>query len=356
MKEIQYKKFSWDTHKKNLKLESPSVCQFELTFRCGLNCNYCYAICYNKPEYVQKELDTEQVKFILDKVHKEGTLWLCFTGGDPLERGDFLDIYSYAKDKGFIISIFTNGYSMTEEIVDYLRKNPPFVIEVTLNAATRKTYEKISGINGSFEKTMKGIDLILQGGLSLKIKTQVIKDNLEELPKIKNFIEGLGLEFRPSSFLHARLDKDSSPCGLRISPEEVLNLNGKKLPNNDCKVLPKTEKLQPTIELFSCAIGGGDGINIDPYGNLTPCNCLREPKADLLKEDFEEARNVILGWARSRRYITNSKCRDCLIREICYNCPGKAFLEMGNLEGQLDWFCELANQGLARNALHMKGI
>ncbi|MEA3560790.1 MAG: radical SAM protein [Candidatus Omnitrophota bacterium] len=129
MKEIQYKTFSLRTHKKNWRIKRSNVCQFELTFKCGLNCSYCYVSCYNKPECIKNELTTKGVKFILDKVYNAGIIWLCLTGGDPLTREDFLEIYSYAKNKGLIITIFTNGYSMTKEIADYLEKRPPFVKE-----------------------------------------------------------------------------------------------------------------------------------------------------------------------------------------------------------------------------------
>lgn len=349
MQEIQYKRFSWDTHKKNWQLKKPNVCQFELTFRCGLNCNYCYASCYNKPGYIKNELNTEQIKSILDKIYSAGVIWLCFTGGDPLERSDFLDIYSYAKDKGFIITIFTNGYSMTEEIADYLVKKPPFVIEITLNGVTKETYERISGIKDSFEKTTKGLNLILERKLPLKLKTQVTKDNLQELPKIKEFIENLGLKFRPSVFLHARLNGDLTPCSLRVKPEKVLHAphsTSQALPHieedNTCYVGRDTCYSTLNNSLFNCAIGGGDGINIDPYGNTFPCICIREPKINLLQESVEKAQKIILDWVRSRTFTSDSKCKTCSIRKFCYNCPGKAWLEKGNLEEPIEWFCKLA--------------
>jgi len=339
MKEIQYRKFSWGMHKRNWKLKRPNTCQFELTFKCGLNCNYCYTSCYNKPSHIKKELNTEQIKFILDKVYNAGVIWLCFSGGDPLARGDFLDIYTYAKSKGFIISIFTNGYSMTEEIADYLVKNPPFVIEVTLNGATKATYEKISGIKDSFEKTIKGIKLILGKKIPLKIKTQVTVDNLGEQPKIKEFVQGLGSRFRPSVFLQARLDGNLTPCSLRIKPEEFAGSNKKF---NLDSIAEECKPMGQDNYLFQCTIGGGDGIYIDPYGNLVPCSCIREPRVSLFKKSVEEANKITLNWVRSRTFTANAKCNGCLIRGLCYNCPGKAILETGSLEGRIEWYCELA--------------
>ncbi len=348
MREISYRKFSWNTHKRNWTLKRPNVCQFELTFRCGLHCRHCYTDCYNKVSYIKRELKTDQVKFILDKIYRAGCLWLCFTGGDPLTRKDFLDIYSYAKDKGFIITIFTNGYSMTKEIANYLKRRPPFVIELTLNAVGEQLYEKISQVKGSFKKTMQGIDLILKARLPLKIKTQITKDNLVEFVKLKKFIKGLGLKFRPSVDLHARLDGDLTPCNLRISPEEVLNLDGRV--NPDCpnepdrldrNQKPHTSHFTPNTQLFQCAVGGGDGINLDPYGNTFLCNLIRKPKLNLLKVDVEYAQSKLLPLVRDKKFTTDSKCKDCKLREFCWWCPGKAYVETKDKESPISYYCKL---------------
>lgn len=345
MKKVQYKTFSLTTHSKNWRIKKPNVCQFELTFGCGLHCKHCYTDCYNRSAYLKKELDTQEAKFILDKVYRAGAIWLCFTGGDPLTRKDFLDIYSYAKNKGFIITIFTNAYSMNKEIAEYLKKSPPFVIEMTLNAVTKDLYEKISQVKDSFGKVMKGIELILKAKLPLKIKTEITRDNLEEMPKIKKFIEGLGLKFRPTPDLHARLNGDLAPCNLRISPWEILRLNGnKRISDNDCRTAAKTKDRKPHTDLFRCAIGGGDGFHIDPYGNTFPCNLIRKPAFNLLRADIDYAVNKSLLLVRNRKFFTNSKCKECDLREICHWCPGRAYVEKGDMEAPVGYYCELAQQ------------
>jgi len=348
MKEIQYRTFSLSTHKKNWRLKRPNVCQFELTFGCGLHCNYCYSDCYNNPDNLENELKTDEVKLILDKAYGAGVIWLCFTGGDPLTRKDFLDIYSYAKKKGFIITIFTNLTSMTEKIVEHLKKNPPFVIEMTLNAATRDLYEKISGVKGSFDKVMHGIELVKKAGLPLKIKTQITRGNMARISEVKNFIEGLGLKFRPSSDLYARLNGNLAPRGLRLSPREVLNLgrkilnDEKELSDNSC--VPDRKNREQDNNLFRCAIGGGDGFNVDPYGRTFPCTLIREPSLNLLEIDIEYALNQILSLVRDREFTSHSKCKDCSFRELCRWCPGRAYVETGDMEAPLKYYCELAEK------------
>jgi len=335
MKEIQYKSFSLKTHKKNWQTNKANTCQFELTFKCGLHCRYCCTDCYNKFDYVNSELTTKEVKLAIDKIRKAGVIWLCLTGGDPLARVDFLDIYSYAKEKGFIISVFTNGYSMTKKIAQYLKRKPPFAIEITLNAVTEKLYEKISQVKGSFKKTMDGIELILKEGLPLKIKTQITKDNLQEFSDIKSFIETLGLKFWPAFDLNPRLNGDLAPCALRIAPQDVLYLTGKKRISDDCFRQVKSG-------LFRCSINSGDGFYIGPDGNMFLCNLLRKPNFNLLKVDVEYALNELLSSIRNEKFTTNPKCNNCNLGEFCVNCPGVSYLETGDKEAAIGYYCELA--------------
>ncbi len=343
MRTIRYEDFSLKFHRKQWRNDRPNICQFELTFGCGLHCKHCYTDCYNNARNVKRELRSNKVRSILDKVYKRGMLWLCFTGGDPLTRGDFLELYAYAKDKGFIITLFTNAYSMNRRIAERLRDRLPFAIEITLNAVSQDLYEKITQVKGSFAKVMQGIDLILKANLPLKIKTQVMKDNLEQLPKIKQFIEKLGLRFYPSFLLYSRLNGDSAPTNLRISPREVLKLNGNKEPLNDnCDISLNSLRGSPHHKLFQCAIAGGDGIQIDPYGNLVPCNCIRKPKLNLLKESLKQSQKDILDWIRTRCFTNSSECRQCSIRDICFSCPGKALLEISDMQAPVPYFCELA--------------
>ena len=350
MKEVTYRNFSWHTHKKNWQLRKPNICKFELTFGCALRCKHCYSDCYNKPAYLRRELKTIQVKSILDEIYKAGVIWLCLTGGDPLIRKDFRDIYSYAKNRGFIVTIFTNAYSITRKIAGYLKKQPPFVIEITLNAVTKETYEKISQVQGSFKKVMRGISLIMEAKLPLKIKTQITKDNLRELPKIRKFIAELGLDFNPSYDLFARLNGDFSVCDLRISPEEILSLDGNiRTQEDDCRFALTTK--DPLLRdsqrksyngLFRCAVGGGDGFQVDPYGNAFLCNLIREPAFNLLKVSLDYTLNNLLSLVKNKKFITDSKCNGCNLRGGCRWCPGKAYVEKGNKETPIDYYCRLA--------------
>lgn len=363
MKQIQYKKFSWETHAKNWRRSVPNVCQFELTFKCALHCRHCYSDCYNRGKLTGKELNTRQVKTIIDKLHSLGVIWLCFTGGDPLERKDFLEIYAYAKEKGFIVTVFTNGYSMTREIADYLAKNPPFVVEITVNAASELTYKAITGIANSFQKTVLGLDLLQKKKIPLKVKTMATRLNYRELPEIKKFLHLRNIEFSPSPLIHARLNGEKTPCLIRLTAQEIVNLDkllgGFRAKRNTpakftSKLLNKPLKVRHK-SIFPCAAGGSDGINIDPHGNMFVCSCLRKPSINFLRSSTEKIKKTLFSEFSKlsrREFKTNSKCATCALFEICWGCPGKKFLETGSLEAPVEYFCSVA-EALSSGRTHL---
>ena len=90
----------------------------------------------------------------MDEITEAGCLWLLFTGGEIFARGEFLDIYTHAKQKGLLVTLFTNGTLINPKIADFLVHWRPFAIEITLYGRTKETYERVTGIPGSYERCM----------------------------------------------------------------------------------------------------------------------------------------------------------------------------------------------------------
>jgi len=341
--EVEYRDFSLDFHQKTASKPIPIKGQIELTFRCNLKCVHCYVV----EEKAKHELSFQEIIDILDQVHQEGCLWLSFTGGEPLMRTDFLDIYRYAKRKGFLITILTNGTLMSPEIVDYLGEEPPFSIDLTLNGVTEKTYESISEIPGSFKKALEAIRLILGKRLPLRIKTKATRLNYHELDKIKQYVDSLGVEFKLNPMLYPRLNGSPEPCFFRLSPDEIMSLDRFFEDNEDCQERDVKnvveENLLPTDNLFRCA-AGINSFHISPHGELIFCTFMRQPHFDLRKGSFRQGFCTLYPKIRSLKYRTNSKCKNCKIFYLCSQCPALARLENGYPENPIGYFCELAQR------------
>ncbi len=344
MKQIQYKYFSLKFHQKRRGPSQPNVCQFEITFACPIHCQHCYTDCYNNLEELERELTAEEIIHILEKVYDSGVLWLCLTGGDPLAREDFFKIYSYAKRKGFIITIFSSGIMITEEMADYFKQHTPFCIELTLNGITKETYEAISGVKGSYEKAMSAIFRLKKRQIPFKLKTLLTKQNIHEVGRIISFVENISQKFRPSFILHARLNQDIAPCSLRIKPEKILSIQRKfnissmyeeeTLDFMNCRT-------QANNRLFRCA-AGTDSFFVDPHGNMFLCSSLREPSVNLLKDEISEGFELF-SRVKSKYFETDSKCKTCSIWRLCHRCPGRAYLETNNIEEPVEYYCDLAH-------------
>ena len=144
----------------------PLAGTLDLTRRCNLRCVHCYL---GPQEGVRaagdREMSTAQVLAILDQVVDAGCLHLLITGGDPLLRRDFPEIYRHARLSGLDVTVFTNGTPVTDRIIELFRELPPRVVEVTLYGATAGTYERITGVPGSFERCLAGVRRLHDGGV-----------------------------------------------------------------------------------------------------------------------------------------------------------------------------------------------
>jgi len=53
----------------------------------------------NDQDAIEKELTCEEVFSFFDQIAEAGCLWLLLTGGEPLLRKDFLEIYTYGQEE-----------------------------------------------------------------------------------------------------------------------------------------------------------------------------------------------------------------------------------------------------------------
>jgi radical SAM protein with 4Fe4S-binding SPASM domain len=351
IKTQEYKDFSWNLH---AKFEyKPIMAQLELTHQCPLHCKHCFSGCYNNKAYASKELSTNQVKIILNKCKYGGVIWLCFTGGDPMMRKDFNELYLYAKKLGFITTVFSPLVSMDKKTLGILRSSPPFNIETTLNAATSEKYKEITGTD-LFKNHVQNIKELLRNNIPVKVKSQITKQNISQIEEIEKLVESFGLNFRPANILHARINGDTYPCTLRLDPEEVIFVKKRYLHfyERGCRQPGKKINIDKLIQkpvnkkLLPCR-AGCHSFWITPQGKMIVCGCLRIFNYDLSRKNH----TVKSGFYKftkihSLNFKTESKCGLCEYRTICNWCPGIALLETKSLEEPIDYFCNVTKEDI----------
>jgi radical SAM protein with 4Fe4S-binding SPASM domain len=291
----------------------------------------------------------EEHCLLLDEMAAEGCLWLLYTGGEIFVRKDFLDIYAYAKKAGFLITFFTNATLITPRVAEYLAAWSPFSIEVSVYGCTAATHDRVTGVAGSFERTMTGVRLLVEGGLRPLMKTMVLKPNAHEIWDLKRFVEEeLGLEFRFDAMINPRVDRSVAPLRRRLSPEEVVKLDLKE-PNRKsewvrfCKHFKNPAPVSVDgAELYACG-AGHSAFAIDACGNMSTCVLWHGETFDLRKGNFKEGWEDFMLKVSRKRATRRTKCVPCDLRSMCGMCPANGALECGDAEEPVDFLCQVAH-------------
>jgi len=161
-----------------------------LTKKCNLNCKYCTE---NKKQ-ASNPLTKEEWLSVIDDLHTLGVPLLSFSGGEPLLHPHLLEIARYAKKKGFMLNLNTNGTLITKrnakEIV-----NSFDTIRVSLNGIG-SLHDEISGISGTYKKVVRGISCLTsqkKGKTKMGINFVVTKTNEKHAKELaKDFKNKVG--------------------------------------------------------------------------------------------------------------------------------------------------------------------
>jgi len=288
-----------------------------------------------------KELSSEEIFRVIDEAAECGLLSLLLTGGEPLLRHDFKEIYLYIKRKGVFITLYTNGTLIDSEMGDFLAEWPPFFVQISLYGATAQTYEAVTGIRGSYGRCMDGIQRLIERKIPLRLKAIVMTLNHQELNEMEKLAGNLGCPFRYGTFLNPRLDGRGDPLKFRLPPEQVLAIDLERPTRmreyrKRCLHCPEASTSRA---LYPCD-AGRRMFHIDPSGKLTVCMLSRTRQYDLRLGNFKEA---WLEWI-PKRVLSQKReplpCDGCNLRLLCANCTAFSELEMGKSGGVVPYLCE----------------
>ena len=332
----------------------------EITARCNLNCRHCYInlpagdICAEK-----EELTVEEILNIGRQAVDMGAMWCLISGGEPLLRKDFADIFVGLKRLGLLVSVFTNGILINEEHMELFRKYPPRDIEMTVYGVTDKSYEAVTRKKGSFKKFKRNLELLKENGVRIRLKSMALRSNMHEQDAIADFCRSYTKDFyRFDPQIHLRFDgnpvRNAEIRAERLTPEEVVALEEGDTERIDslrknCKKYISDESADYAHEyLLNCGAGNGS-FNVGYDGQFRLCSSLCAPGTtyDLRRGSLKEAWDVFVPEVRMiRAQLSDAldKCNKCSLVNLCMWCPAHAHLETGDLAGETSYYCEVAKK------------
>ncbi|MBN1893038.1 radical SAM protein, partial [bacterium] len=290
------------------------------------------------------------------------------TGGEPLLREDFEDLYVFARRLGMYVILFTNARHITPELARLFARIPPGrPVEVTVFGMHAESYVRATASPGAFVEFQRGIELLRLKNIPFVVKMSVLPPNRHEIDEFEAFAATLPTMKEMPGYtmnfdLRARRDdpvKNTHIKHLRLTPDETVSILARD-PDYEKHIAEFAGKFMgpPGERLFDC--GAGQGICIDAYGKAQMCLLLRHPETvvDLRKNRAETGGCTPLRYVlteffprlRERR-ATNPdylrRCSRCFLKGLCEQCPAKSWMEHGTLDTPVEYLCQVAH-GQAR--------
>jgi len=332
-------------NKKMTQQRVPVSGSIELTRSCNLKCIHCYLGRSSKDSNkVKLELNTSQWKQVIDEITEAGCLFLLMTGGELFLRNDFIEIYTYAKQKGLLITLFTNGTLISDEIVNHFKKYPPSAIEITVYGSTPETYERITGSKAAYHQCIRNINKLLDNQIRVKIKTILMKPNRHEFFDIKQMAKFYDVGFRSDACIFGCFDGNKAPLSLRVPAKAAVDMEmaDEKKIHSWTDFYHRMKDVKPDKTLFQCG-AGVTNFHIDAYGNLQPCLISTHMKYNIFQDG-----GFVKGWKDLMLKIREEKasgdillCNQCEKRLFCGYCPAFFALETGSENQRADYLCEI---------------
>lgn len=336
---LPYSDFDDATRKKWEEERKPYSALVELTPRCNMNCVHCYL----QKKHLEKELEWERIREILDIIYEKGVLFLTFTGGEIFTRKDFCDIYGYAKEKGFMVELFTNGLYVPDEVLDLLEKYPPVLVDVSIYGASEDTYYKVTGIHGAYEKVVKNCKRMIARNIRVSLRSPILQDTYGEIGEMKKNADDMGITFRTSFEISPTVEGDFVTQNYQVSVKEALRYEmeeffGRGQRNLDQEPQDGAENKEL---LFSCKMGRGAFV-VDYEGNIFPCMKFRHIGVKLDAANFDDIWQSYSQY-HGMRYREGHKCLDCAARYYCEICPAEMDFLYGDLQYRSNEACKIAH-------------
>jgi MoaA/NifB/PqqE/SkfB family radical SAM enzyme len=233
----------------------------EITGKCNLLCSHCYAESGPAVELYGKLTYRDWTR-ILDEAAELGCRRVQFIGGEPTMHPRLDDLVDHANHRGFeFIEVFTNATRLGKELVGCFQRSGVHVA-TSFYSDDPGVHERITQGEGSWQRTVHGIESALAAGLPVRVGVIETDRNVGHAPRAIEFLKGLGIR-------DIRVDRQrgvgrGEPVQLGIKEERLEELCGQCWKGRLC--------VTSSGEVFPCV-----------FSRATPLGDARAGLSDILR-------------------------------------------------------------------------
>ncbi len=328
----------------------------DLTYRCANDCRHCWLRLAPEAAERAAELSFDEIRRIVNEARTMGCREWALSGGEPMIRPDFSEIFSMISAQSSWYTLNTNGTLITPGIARLLRRKGTKLI--ALYGATAAVHDAVTRNPGSFEALERGIAYLREAGAGFTVQVVPMKTNLADYDAMVRLAGSWSPSWRVGAtwlYLSASGDprRNRDILAERLEPRRVVELDEAQAGDpgvSEGELAPAcAASSAATGGLYAACIAGRRDFHVDPYGGLSFCSFVKDPalRLDLRAMSFAEAWDARLP--RLAEAVPPSKayadgCGTCGLRADCKWCPVFAYLESRDHSAKIDGLCAIARE------------
>lgn len=323
----------------------------EVTHRCPLHCPYCS----NPLQLASQaaELTTAEWKRVLAEAAELGVLHVGFSGGEPLQRRDLVELVTAAREAGLYSNLITSSLGLNRPRAEELKRAGLDSVQISFQSDEEDLADRIAGISAHAKK-LEAARMVRELGFPLTINTVLHRGNIDRLEQIISLAETLGaerLELANTQYYGWAFKNRAALLPTRTQVDHAVQIaNAAKK-----RLLGKMELLFVIPDYYSdrpkpCMHGWGQKhLTVNPAGEVLPCPTAHEIKS--LRFDSVREKSLTWIWKESEAFNRfrgtewmPEPCQSCEFRELDFGgCRCQAALITGDAT-VTDPACELSPQ------------
>jgi MoaA/NifB/PqqE/SkfB family radical SAM enzyme len=332
-----FRMFRWQTKAnkirkswKDLGYQAPPFLAISVTNKCNLKCKGCYA--NSKKKCPEEEMDNKQLRYVIEQARDLGISFILILGGEPLIRGEIIEILHDFSDIIFIL--FTNGLLLNPENISIFRRYKNIIPLISLEGPKEVTDERRG--KGVFDHSINVMNSMNSKKMYFGTTITVTRENFSQILGEKFISSLLQRGCKIIGFIEY-IPVEKGTEYLAITPEQrttKMNLISQFRKNNPGIFiidLPGDES-----HAGGCLSCGRGFAHVSPEGNIEPCvffpisdsnvktlplvDALQSPLFETIRNDGEELQNTRRGCALwENRHLLDEKSikmRNCSLNKV----------------------------------------
>lgn len=317
----------------------------EISGRCNERCVHCYI----PHEMKLNDINPSLFYNILNQCKDLRLLHLTLSGGEPMLHHDFCAFLRKCREYDFSVNVLTNLTLLNVDILREMKANPLLGVQVSVYSMDAAIHDEITQVKGSFEKTMAGIQMLIENDIPMQISCPIMKQNKESYRDVKRWAEKYRISVGDDFTIIAKYNHSTQNLCNRLSIEEINEIINYDATHEQGyfdrieETISRRKDLSPEDNICSVC---NSSICITETGNAYPCAgwqdyILGNVGINSISEIWNNSEKT--KYLRSIKLKDFPKCLSCADKDYCSMCliRNANESETGNPLDINDFFCKI---------------